>query len=46
MKLDSDARKWYLLKISIIDDVDPYTLKGSEFSEYVSILPSLRLDHR
>lgn len=42
VKLSSDSKKRYLSKIAIIDGVDPYTLKGSDFSEDVSVLPPLR----
>ena len=42
MKLGSDYKKHYLLKIATIDDIDLCTLKGSDLSENVSILPPLR----
>ena len=42
MKLGSDSKKRYLSKIAIIDGIDPYTLKGSDLSENISILPPLR----
>ena len=41
MKLDGDSKKRYMLKIVSIDGVDPYTLKGSDFSKDTSVLPPL-----
>ena len=45
MKLDGDSKRRYLLEIASIDgveSVDPYSLKGSDFSEDTSVLPPLR----
>ena len=41
-KLNSDQKKRYLCKLSLIDGVDPYSLKRADFSEEPSILPPLR----
>ena len=41
-KLNSDQRKRYLCKLSLIDGVDPYSLKKADFTEEPSILPPLR----
>jgi len=41
VKLDNSTKKPYLSQISILDDVDPYTLKGSNFSERIQVFCQL-----
>ena len=40
-KLDSNAKQRYLEKISVINHVDTYLLKGTDFSDSVDSYPNV-----
>ena len=42
MKLDKAAKERYLSKLSVIENSDPYLLKGKDFTEDLAALPPLR----
>ena len=42
LKLNNDQKKRYLSKLSLINGIDPYSLKKDDFTEDTSILPPLR----
>ena len=42
MKLNKAAKERYLSKLSVLDNHDPYLLKGRDFTEDLAALPPLR----
>ena len=42
LKLNTEQKKRYLCKLSLIEGIDPYCLKNADFNEDTSVLPPLR----
>ena len=42
MKLNKAAKERYLSKLSVLDNHDPYLLKGRDFTKDLAALPPLR----
>ena len=42
VKLDKAAKERYLSKLSVLENHDPYLLKGGDFTEDLAALPPLR----
>jgi len=40
--LKKDEQQRYLVKLTLVGGMDPYTISDTDFSQDVSLLPSLR----
>ena len=42
MKLDKASKERYLSKLTLLQNLDPYVLKGGDFTKDLTALPPLR----